>query len=140
MDVISHHDEGVKNKVSLVFQITDGINHHFGEFRAAQVQGTDARGVEKTVHDHESFPAGSGFGEGAIFREAAEQAPRQEDGVVDGMKVWEPAGVEFGHEGLVRTAAEFSHGSAGRLKIGRRLKTCPTETKGKNRAVGVLNG
>ena len=140
MDVIGHYNEGVKNIVPFVLQMTYGMDHHLGELRPPQVQRTRTGGVEKAVHDHEGFTAGSDARECAILWKAAVQAPRQEDGMVDGMKVREPAGVDLGHEEEVRTGSSFSHGSAGRLEIGRRLKTCPTETKGKNRAVGVLNG
>lgn len=126
MDVICHDNESVKNEARFPFQMSNGIDHHFGELWPSQMEGPIARRVEETVHGQKCLTAGGDTGKGATRWKAASQAPRQKYRMADRIVVRKSALVKSGHEGTVRTNSDFSHGSAGRLKIGRRLKTCPT--------------
>jgi hypothetical protein len=88
MNVVRHHDIGMELVVSHVpLFIVDGFDYHLGELRLAKVQQTRASGVEKAVHRQEGLAGGGWWGEGAIWREAAMQAPGEEDGLSDGVIV-----------------------------------------------------
>jgi hypothetical protein len=105
----------------------DGFDYYSCDVGAAKVQRTRAGGVEEAVHRYEGLAGGARRGKGTIRREAAVQAPGDEDGLPDGVIVWQAATVEGGHEERVGGEREDSQEKQeGRLTIGRRFPICPT--------------
>ena len=98
MNVVRHHDIGVKLVVSQVpLSIANGSDHHVRDLRPAKVQRTSAGGVENAVHRQEGLSGSGCRGETAIRRKAAVQAPGEEDGLSDGMIMRQPATMECSH-------------------------------------------
>ena len=134
MNVVRHHDIGVKLVVSNIpLVVVNGFDYHLCDLRPSKVQRARAGVVEEAVHRHEGLSGGGGRGEAAIRREAAMQAPGDEDGLPEGVIVRQAASVERGHEERVggegENSQERQEGRAQRAPpIGRRLTICPTRT------------
>ena len=130
MNVVRHHDVGVKLVVSFPLSIVDGVDYYGCDVGASKVKRTCAGVVEKPVHRHEGLSGGARRRESAIRREAALQAPGDEDGVSEGVVVRQAATVKGGHEERVGGEGGSSQEmQEGRLTIGRRLTICPTSRR-----------
>ena len=127
MNVVRHHNIGVKLVVLFPFPIVDGFDYHGCDIGATKVQRAVAGVVEKAVHGHEGLSGGGGRRESAIRWEAAIEAPSDENGLAEGVVVRQAATVEGGHEeGVGGEGEDSQEKQEGRLTIGRRLSICPT--------------
>jgi hypothetical protein len=90
MNVIRHHNVGVELILPRLPKL-DGIYCHTGDFRDAKVERAGACGIENAVHSEERLAGGGCSRKAAVRWETAVQAPRDEDGLADGMIVREPA-------------------------------------------------
>ena len=126
MDVIPHHDIIMQDVPTISLQKANRADHHFGKFRAGQVHRTAAARIEQPVHGNESFSVGGDGRKSAIRRHGSCETPRKKDWMTNRREVRQPADVESWHEDRVQKRSDSSHKAAGRLKIGRRLETCPT--------------
>jgi hypothetical protein len=96
MNVIRHHNVGVE-LVMPQLPKANGVHYHSGDLGDAKVERASACAVENAVHCEEG-PARSGRGrEVAICRQTSVQAPRDEDGLADGMVVRKTAASKSSH-------------------------------------------
>jgi hypothetical protein len=98
MNVVRHHDIGVKLVVSFPLSIVDSFDYYGCDLRLAKVQRAGAGVIEKPVHGHESLSGAGSRRDTATRREAAVQAPGDEEGLAEGVIVRQAATVESGHE------------------------------------------
>ena len=122
MNVVRHHDIGVKLVTLLPLSIVNGFDYRSCDAGAAKVLRTRAGGVEEAVHRHEGLSGGARRGKGTIRREAAVQAPGEEDGLPDGVKVRQAATVESRHEERVAVRENIL------CKVGRPIENRPQIT------------
>jgi hypothetical protein len=107
--VVGHDDTRVEFVVFQgLFPITDRVHDHVRDLRPAQVQRSCASVVEHAVHGEEHMPGGRRLGKAAACGEAAVQAPREEDGLADRMKMWRAADAEGAHNRRVAAGRENS--------------------------------
>jgi hypothetical protein len=86
----------------------DGVDYYGCDVGAAKVQRTCAGVVEKPVHRHEGLSGGARRRESAIRREAAVQAPGDEDGLPDGVVVRQAATERWPRRKSGRGGGKFS--------------------------------
>ena len=96
MNVIRHHDVGVELIMPQLPKV-DGIDYHARDFRDTEEMRASACVVEDAVHSEEGLPGGGCSRETAVRWKTAVQAPRDEDGLADGMIVRKTAASKGSH-------------------------------------------
>ena len=93
----------------------------------AQVNRSGPCLVQEPIYGNESLSRGEFRRKAAIGRKTASETPREKEGLANGMKMRQAANMVAGHNRRVCVfPGEFSGKTAGRLTIGRRFPTCPT--------------
>ena len=122
--MIGHHDISVKRIIlHLFFTVANRIDDQRGNIRPAQVEWAIARTIENRIHDGKSFTRRRIGGEDAIPWQATAQAPRDENGAVDLVKVRQMAFRVCSHTEEWLENGKIS-ASAARGPIGNRAAGC----------------
>ena len=100
MNVIRHYDVGVELILPQVTKV-DGIHHHTRDFGDAKEERAGACVVEDSIHSEERVAGGGCSREATVCWKTAVQAPRDEDGLADGMIVRKTAASKGSHLEIV---------------------------------------
>jgi len=96
MNMICHHNVRVE-MVMPRLTVVNGLHHHSGDLRNANVERPGACVIENAVHSDEHLSGGCRSRKAAVSWKAAMQTPCDEDRLADGMVVGEPAASKRSH-------------------------------------------
>src|SRR5713226_373286 len=99
MNVVWHNHKRVELIVQQIpISIANGIHHHLRDLGYAQEKRSTACVIQNAVHGEECLSRGQGRRKTSLGREAAVQAPSEENRLTYRVIVWQSAAVKSGHQ------------------------------------------